>query len=124
MDDIIPPKENQAFDMYELINAVVDERKDPVLSTLAAARYLHNSKQRLGSWGAAITAYNYGTNGMERAVHRLGTSDLETILREHTSKSFGFAAKNYYAEFLASLDGGLTVGDDNIVDFAPDHSVG
>src|SRR5262249_39889000 len=25
LDDIIPPKENQAFDMYELINAVVDE---------------------------------------------------------------------------------------------------
>lgn len=88
---------------YLAINSVVDERKDPILSTLAAARYLHNSKTRLGSWGAAITAYNYGTNGMSRAVAELGTSDIETILREYKTSRFGFAAKNYYAEFLASL---------------------
>jgi len=88
---------------YMAINTVVDERKDPLLATLSAARYLHNSKKRLGSWGAAITAYNYGTNGMSRAVEQLGTSNIETILAGYKTGRFGFAAKNYYAEFLASL---------------------
>jgi membrane-bound lytic murein transglycosylase D len=88
---------------YLAINAAVDERKDPVLSTLAAARYLTNSKQRLGSWGVAITAYNYGTNGMARAVAQQHTADIELILRDYKTSKFGFAARNYYAEFLASL---------------------
>jgi membrane-bound lytic murein transglycosylase D len=88
---------------YMAVNALVDERRDPVIATLAAARYLRNSKERLGSWGAAITAYNYGTNGMARAVKQLGTSDIETILARYETGKFGFAAKNYYAEVLAAL---------------------
>jgi membrane-bound lytic murein transglycosylase D len=88
---------------YLTINTVVDERKDPILSTLAAGRYLRNSKDRLGSWGIAITAYNYGTNGMTRAVQQLGTHNVEVILRDYRTSRFGFAARNYYAEFLASL---------------------
>lgn len=88
---------------YLAINDVVDERRDPVIATLAATRYLAASKARLGSWGAAITAYNYGMNGMARAVAQLGTSDIEVILRDYRTGKFGFAARNYYAEFLASL---------------------
>jgi membrane-bound lytic murein transglycosylase D len=88
---------------YLCINDLVDERKDPVLATRAAARYLTQSKKRLGSWGVAITGYNYGMNGMARAVGQLGTDDIEVVLREYRTNAFGFAARNYYAEFLASL---------------------
>ncbi len=88
---------------YLSINAALDERRDPVLASVAAARYLTNSRSRLGSWGVAITAYNYGTNGMARAVSQLKTSNIEVVLRDYRTKQFGFAARNYYAEFLASL---------------------
>ncbi|MEW5854219.1 MAG: transglycosylase SLT domain-containing protein, partial [Myxococcota bacterium] len=88
---------------YLVINDVVDERKDPVLATMAAARYLSAAKGRLGSWGLTVTSYNYGANGMARARAQLGTTDIERVLREYQTRSFGFAAKNYYAEFLASL---------------------
>ena len=88
---------------YLSINTLVDERKDPVLSTLAAGRYLTQSVRRLGSWGSAITGYNYGMNGMARAQAKLGTQDIDVIIASHRSRSFGFAARNYYAEFLASL---------------------
>lgn len=87
---------------YLAVNDLVDERRDPVLATRAAAQYLTQSKQRLGSWGVAITGYNYGMNGMARAVAQLGTSDIEQVLARYQTRAFGFAAKNYYAEFLAS----------------------
>ncbi|MEZ5235814.1 MAG: hypothetical protein R2749_24425 [Acidimicrobiales bacterium] len=48
--------------------------------------------------------------------------EIDTVAPDYQHLSF-YSSEDP-AEFLASLDGGLTVGDDNIVDFAPDHSVG
>ncbi|MBN2358172.1 MAG: lytic transglycosylase domain-containing protein, partial [Deltaproteobacteria bacterium] len=88
---------------YMNLNAVVDERRDPLVSTHAAANYLRASHKRLGAWPVAITSYNYGNNGMARAVQACGTTDLPTIFRCYRKGSMGFAAKNYYTEFLAAL---------------------
>lgn len=85
------------------VNLLVDERKDPVLSTLGAARYLKNAKAQLGEWPLAITSYNYGVPGMIRATQNLSTKNLEVVIAKHQSPIFGFACKNYYAEFLAAL---------------------
>lgn len=88
---------------YMNLNAVVDERRDPIVSTYAAANYLRSTYKRLGAWPVAITSYNYGNNGMARAVQACGTTDLPTIFRCYRKGGMGFAAQNYYTEFLAAL---------------------
>ncbi|MBI2881081.1 MAG: LysM peptidoglycan-binding domain-containing protein [Candidatus Tectomicrobia bacterium] len=84
------------------INYDVDERRDPLLATHAAARLLRKNYQDLGSWPLAITAYNHGPAGMQRAVRNVGTAHLPTIIRKYDGPVFGFASKNFYAEFLAA----------------------
>jgi membrane-bound lytic murein transglycosylase D len=78
-----------------------DDRLDPARSTQAAAELLQSNYQALGSWPLAITAYNYGTAGMERAASEYG-SDYMKIVQHYDGAHFGFAVKNYYAEFLAA----------------------
>lgn len=84
------------------INYDVDERRDPLLATHAAAKLLRKNYQDLGSWPLAITAYNHGPAGMQRAVRNTGTAHLPTIIRKYDGPVFGFASKNFYAEFLAA----------------------
>lgn len=86
------------------INNFTDERLDPVVATWAAAQYLKKAKEGLGEWPLAITSYNYGYPGMLRAVNNLNTKNIEEIIAKHESPIFGYASKNYYAEFLAALD--------------------
>ncbi|MFQ5895188.1 MAG: LysM peptidoglycan-binding domain-containing protein [Nitrospinota bacterium] len=82
----------------------VDERRDPVLSTRAAAKLLKRAYEELGTWPLAITAYNHGIAGMRRAVARVGSRDIGVISRRYRGRRFGFASKNFYAEFLAALE--------------------
>ncbi len=89
---------------YLNINKVVDERRDPIIASYAASNYLRTARKRLGAWPVAITSYNYGMNGMARAVKSVGTRDLAQIFKSYRSGSLGFAAKNYYTEFLAALE--------------------
>ncbi len=86
------------------VDHVVDERRDPLLSSVAAARLLRENHEATGTWPLAITSYNHGAAGMKRAVQRLGTRDIATIVERYESRSFGFASKNFYAEYLAALD--------------------
>ncbi len=84
------------------IDYTVDERRDPIIATHAAASYLKENYQKLGSWPLAMTAYNHGANGMARAKKQCG--DFETILRDYKGRSFGFASRNFYAQFLAARE--------------------
>lgn len=86
------------------IGPAVDERKDPVESTRAAARFLKQNYEILGNWPLAITAYNHGREGILRAIAEVGSRDLMEIIRRYQSPSFGFASKSFYAEFLAALE--------------------
>ncbi|MDB5106587.1 MAG: hypothetical protein JWP91_4276 [Fibrobacteres bacterium] len=80
----------------------VDERRDPHASTLAASKMLMYNFRWLKSWPLAIVAYNHGPGGLARAARETGTRDLGTIIKSYYSNSFGFASKNFYAEFLAA----------------------
>ena len=80
----------------------VDERRDPILATHAAAKLLKKNFKGINSWPLAITAYNHGLQGMKRAKKRHG-SDISKIVRSYKSRTFGFASRNFYAEFLAAL---------------------
>ena len=86
---------------YMQLNSVVDERWDPILATEAAAKYLKQAKKELSVWPLAITSYNYGRGGMKGLASGAGTNDFNVILAVSKNKRFGFAARNYYASFLA-----------------------
>jgi membrane-bound lytic murein transglycosylase D len=90
--------------IFMKIDPAVDERLDPFVATRAAARFLRQNYERLGTWPLAITAYNHGPGGMARAVRETGTTDIGEIVRRYDGPSFGFASRNFYAEFLAALD--------------------
>lgn len=88
--------------LYMSICSTVDERKDPIASTRAAAKLLQSNYQILKSWPLAVTAYNHGPSGVKRAVRKTGSRDLGQIIRKYRSRRFGFASRNFYAEFLAA----------------------
>lgn len=52
------------------VTPLVDERRDPVASTLAAARFLGELHDRFGSWFLALAAYNGGPSRVARLVRR------------------------------------------------------
>lgn len=59
--------------MYGLtINSVVDERRDPVKATHAAARYLKDLYGIYNDWILAIAAYNCGPGNVNKAIRRSG----------------------------------------------------
>ena len=86
------------------IDDKVDERRDPMASTRAAVRLLKENYRILGNWPLAITAYNHGTEGIFRAIDSVGSRDLVELIRRYQSPTFGFASKNFYAEFLAVVE--------------------
>ena len=89
--------------LYMRVTRLVDERRDPLEATRAAARLLQDNYRELRTWPLAVTAYNHGQAGMRRAVRRTGTRDIVTIIRRYRSRTFKFASKNFYAEFLAAV---------------------
>ena len=89
--------------LFMTINRAVDQRMDPVAAARGAARYLRRAYEILGSWPLAITSYNHGIRGMMRAKERYG-DDFSRIVQEYDSRTFGFASRNFYAEFLAARD--------------------
>jgi membrane-bound lytic murein transglycosylase D len=89
---------------FMTISPEVDERMDPILASQAAANLLHENYSHLGDWGLALTAYNHGVAGMKRAANEVGSNDIGQIVWAYQSRSFGFASRNFYAEFLAARD--------------------
>jgi membrane-bound lytic murein transglycosylase D len=85
---------------YMRIDGAVDDRLDPFRSTEAAAQLLSYNYRVLGTWPLALTAYNHGTEGVRHAKETLGTDDIVKIVRSYTSRTFGFASRNFYVSFL------------------------
>ncbi len=83
------------------INYIIDERRDPLISARAAAKFLQRNYQQLGTWPLALTAYNYGPAGMKRALSQEGS--YEKIFKNYNKGYFKFASRNFYSEFLAAV---------------------
>ncbi|MDH3257175.1 MAG: LysM peptidoglycan-binding domain-containing protein [Nitrospinota bacterium] len=88
---------------YLKVGYEVDERRDPIIAAYAAAKLLKNNYKQLQSWPLAITAYNHGANGMKRAKKKYG-DDIVKIIDSYRSRTFGFASKNFFSEFMAALE--------------------
>ncbi len=86
------------------ITSFVDERRDPVKSTDAAARYLKNLYDTYGDWQLAIAAYNCGPGNVNRAIRRSGGKrnywDIYYHLpRETRGYVPAFIAANYFMQY-------------------------
>jgi len=82
------------------VNKFVDERRDPIRASEAAAKLLKHNYERLGDWPLAVTAYNHGIAGMLRAKEEMGTYDA--VFESYNGRLFKFASRNFYSEFLAA----------------------
>lgn len=83
------------------IDHIVDERMDPYIASNAAMSLLEYNYSVLGTWPLALTAYNHGAGGIANAVRDTGTTDIEIIVASYKGRRFGFASRNFYAQFLA-----------------------
>ena len=82
------------------VNSLIDERRDPVKASYAAAHYLSDLYKIFGDWNLVIAAYNCGPQGINKAIHRAkGLTDYWDIYpylpRETRGYVPAFIAANY-----------------------------
>jgi membrane-bound lytic murein transglycosylase D len=93
--------------MYGLtINSIVDERRDPVKATHAAARYLKDLYQIYKDWVLVIAAYNCGPGNVNKAIKRSGNvKDYWDIYYKLPKETRGYIpqyiAANYAVTYFA-----------------------
>ncbi len=79
----------------------VDDRRDPVRSTRAAARHLRDLYERYENWELAFSAYNAGPRRVERAVRYAGTSDYWRMV--HRRYALPRETRNYVPKLIAAF---------------------
>ncbi len=87
-------------------NSLVDERRDPIKSTYAAARYLKDLYGIYGDWNLVIAAYNCGPGNVNKAINRAGANDYWEIYnylpRETRGYVPSFIAANYVMNYYCA----------------------
>src|SRR5262249_50776712 len=82
------------------VDTFIDERRDPVLSTRAAAEYFKALYDLLGSWHLSMAAYNVGEMRVKRAVTRYYTRDFWELIRKR--RAMPAETRNYVPKFIAA----------------------
>ncbi len=77
----------------------IDERKDPIKSTQAAAEHLKDLHNLFGSWPLALASYNAGAGKVQRAVLRTRSEDFWDL---KASRYIRKETKNYVPKFMAA----------------------
>lgn len=97
--------------MYNLtIDSYVDERKDPIAASRAAAAYFADAYDEFGDWLLAIASYNCGKGNVLRAIKRTGLAnpDYWTVSRflPRETRNFvpAFIAITYMMEYAEEYD--------------------
>ncbi len=109
------------------INTLVDERRDPVKSSYAAAHFLSDLYEKFGDWGLAIAAYNCGENAVSKALLRAGGNegdDYWSIYNQLPRETRGYVPAfiaatyimNYYCEHgITPMEASLPTETDTVV---------
>ena len=96
--------------IYDLnVNSYIDERSDPIKSTIAACEYFVFLYKMFNDWELVLAAYNGGPGYLSRAMRRTGKKDYWSIrpfLRQET--------QNYIPKFVAI---------NYIMQYAPEHNI-
>jgi membrane-bound lytic murein transglycosylase D len=77
----------------------IDERRDPIKSTRAAAEYLQDLYEMFGSWNLALAAYNAGERRIQRALKRAKSNDFWVLRRTRYIRR---ETKNYVPSYIAA----------------------
>jgi membrane-bound lytic murein transglycosylase D len=101
------------FDLKE--DFWVDERKDPIKSTHAAARFLNLLYSKLGHWYLAWAGYNTGGVRVRRLVEQHGTSDFWALSEK---KGLARETKHYVPKLIACA---LVAKHPEAFGFSPDE---
>jgi membrane-bound lytic murein transglycosylase D len=112
--------------MYGLtINSIVDERRNPVLATHAAAKYLRDMYNIYKDWALVIAAYDCGPGNVNKAIKRSGNKkDYWDIYYKLPRETRGYIpqyvaatyAINYYKEhYIRPLPINIPVATDTIM---------
>ncbi|MCD7816461.1 MAG: transglycosylase SLT domain-containing protein [Bacteroides sp.] len=106
------------------VNSLVDERRDPIKSTYAAARYLKDLYEIYHDWNLVLAAYNCGPGTINKAIRRAGgETDFWKIYNYLPSETRGYVPAfiaanyimNYYCEHnISPLEMRLSEGTDTI----------
>src|SRR5574344_1147429 len=107
------------------VNSLVDERRDPVKSSYAAAHYLSDLYKIFGDWSLVIASYNCGPNNISKAIHRAGgQKDYWKIYPYLPAETRGyvpaFIAANYIMTYysdhnICALETRLPVKSDTVM---------
>jgi len=80
------------------VDQYVDERRDPIKSTVAAARYLRDLYDLFGTWPLAMAAYNAGERKIQRALRK---AKAETFWEIAQTKFIRRETREYVPRFMA-----------------------
>ena len=81
------------------ISRLVDERRDPVMATQAAAEYFKGLYSVFGSWYLAMASYNAGENRVKREVMKHTTRDFWELAHRNALPK---ETLNYIPKFIAA----------------------
>ena len=90
----------QTGKMYGLeVNTFVDDRRDPMKATDAAARHLRDLYNIFNDWGLAISAYNCGANNVRKAITRSGGKTNFWEVRAYLPRE----TQNYFPAYIGAF---------------------
>lgn len=81
------------------VDQYVDERRDPIKSTVAAARYLRDLYDLFGTWPLAMAAYNAGERKIQRALRKARAESFWEIAQ---TKFIRRETRDYVPRFMAA----------------------
>jgi len=81
------------------VDAYVDERRDPIKSTVAAAQYLRDLYDLFGTWPLAMAAYNAGEGRVMRALHK---TRADTFWEIAQTRHLRRETREYVPRFMAA----------------------
>jgi membrane-bound lytic murein transglycosylase D len=79
------------------VSSYVDERQDPVKSTIAACKYLSQLYKIFGDWDLALAAYNSGPGNVSKAIKRSGGSKNYWNIRPYLPRETASYVPAFYA---------------------------
>lgn len=80
------------------VNSLVDERRDPIKSSYAAAKFLSDLYNIFGDWSTVIAAYNCGPGNVKKAMRRAGGSSDYWAMYPYLPKE----TRGYVPAFIAA----------------------
>ena len=106
------------------VTSLIDERRDPIKASYAAAHYLHDLYSIFGDWTLVIAGYNCGPNNILKAIKRAGgVKDYWTIYPYLPAETRGYVPAfiaanyimNYYCDHnICPVNTKLPMGTDTI----------